>query len=282
MDLPGGDFDGAYTLTLDPLYTVEGWESCCWTGTISKTVTIWSCTDDCGSTEGCGGSPPASSNTITSFDILLCIYTDDGGITHNWYFEIVGGSSGYVTQLFVANPEAATDNCAVNDELPTFTNDCNGVCGLGTFYAGNGGTAVISFEDGTDTFVVGCEGCPNDCTGCANLTATISGLTGNCACANGAYTLTRSDCVWEYMGETADADPFSVISIDYRCVDGNWTLTVDCLSTCAGGTPTYSGDFSGTASQDSQAGDECGRLATYNVTSVGATYCTGSCTVVIS
>lgn len=125
--------------------------------------------------------------------------------------------------------------------------------------------------------------CSTDCSACPDLTATVSGLTGNCLCANGVYPITRTDCRWEYYGVTAgDPTPFSVIVIQFECIDGQWKVTVVCQSTCVDGDPTYTGDFNGVGALAPRAGDQCGRLGSYNVIGSAVEFCNGNITVVIS
>ena len=104
----------------------------------------------------------------------------------------------------------------------------------------------ISASDGmysvnitSNTCSCGCVTCPSD--SCASLPSTfaltVSGLTGNCASANGVYVLTRqgSSCYWLYTkpgssGYCDSSTPGSIVIIELQCVPlppfpGNWYLT---------------------------------------------------------
>lgn len=146
------------------------------------------------------------------------------------------------------------------------------------------GTTGHLLKNASGHLVVGCASCPADCTACGNRTAVISGLTGDCSCGNGTYTLTKSGCVWQYSGDTSTDGPFSPIVITLECVAGNWTVTVVALSICASTSPVYNGNFQGQDSKPHRSGtDDCGRTGTYTLADTSATTCSGqTATVVIS
>lgn len=141
MSGPGGNFDGTYTLTYNPAVHVGDTTSCCWTGTVTKTIDLYPDAADC--TE--------NHTTITSFDIRLCLF--QVGVGSQWFFEIAHNVAGETVQLFVTS-SVDGDGCAMPSLF--FNNDCNGRCGFGTFYAGDGGTAAITREV-TNPFIPGCE-----------------------------------------------------------------------------------------------------------------------------
>lgn len=130
----GAAINGTYSLKQVP------GTPCCWSAVVNNpTVNIYQGSPDCGAS----GSPTA--NTISAWTILLCRFDPGGGNPVQWQFGVTGGAAGYFTQQFDTDNQTLTANCEDNANLPTFLNQANGICGFGTYFAGNGGTAVISF-----------------------------------------------------------------------------------------------------------------------------------------
>jgi len=110
-----------------------------------------------------------------------------------------------------------------------------GVAIKGGFLLNEGGFVNITdTADGCDECCE--EACPTDCTSCPNVkTLTMTGLAGDCACANGvglSSTKAGASCNWtDFLFPTFPGCPFAAANTEIICdVINGWTFTVVLLS----------------------------------------------------
>ena len=155
-----------------------------------------------------------------------------------------GTSNGYYSngQLCAATYTYTVTHKETGTQLWTgATPDCNRPNGVLTGPATRGGfgvapTGLLSLvwtDEQLDASVFcPCNiPCPTDCSSCpSTLALAISGLPAGTDCGNAlngqSFTITRSACMWTYMGTVSGG----TISITLACSAGTWTTTIVCTS----------------------------------------------------